>query len=142
MQEDALKLFLIYQVTVVVLHLLLILWVISTGNQFLDRIVNGFEFTCYTNPNIPRFLKTLNETTTDNIDMRVCSNQGVPEEGISLDIYVICYNICSVILFTITNMTIFYLQQTKTIIIITINLKLPKYTLILWKYVYSLEAQS
>ena len=33
---------------------------------------NGPESTCCTNPNMPWFLKTLNESITDNIELRVC----------------------------------------------------------------------
>ena len=47
---------------------------------------NGLESTCCTNPNMPWFLKTLNETTTDNIELRVCSYQGLPYEDVPLDI--------------------------------------------------------
>ena len=47
---------------------------------------NGPESTCCTNPNMPWFLKTLNETTTNNIELRVCSNSGLPDEGTPLDI--------------------------------------------------------
>ena len=48
---------------------------------------NGPESTCCTNPNMPWFLKTLNETTTDDIELRVCSNVVLPdEEDTPLDI--------------------------------------------------------
>ena len=48
---------------------------------------NGPESTCCTNPNMPWFLKTLDETTTDNIELRVCSNGGLPfDEDTPLDI--------------------------------------------------------
>ena len=47
---------------------------------------NGPESTCCTNPNIPWFLKTLDETTTDNIELRVCNNDGLPDEDTPLDI--------------------------------------------------------
>ena len=47
---------------------------------------DGPESTCCTNPNMPWFLKTLNETTTDDIELRVCSDQGLPDEDIPLDI--------------------------------------------------------
>ena len=47
---------------------------------------NGPESTCCTNPNMPWFLKTLNETTTDDIELRVCSNTGLPDEDTPLDI--------------------------------------------------------
>ena len=47
---------------------------------------NGPESTCCTNPNMPWFLKTLDETTTDDIELRVCSNAGLPNEDTPLDI--------------------------------------------------------
>ena len=47
---------------------------------------NGSESTCCTNPNMPLFLKTLNETTTDDIELRVCNDQGLPDEDTPLDI--------------------------------------------------------
>ena len=47
---------------------------------------NGPESTCCTNPNMPWFLKTLDETTTDNIELRVCTDQSLPDEDTPLDI--------------------------------------------------------
>ena len=47
---------------------------------------NGPESTCCTNPNMPWFLKTLNETTTDNIELRVCGDEGLSNEDTPLDI--------------------------------------------------------
>ena len=47
---------------------------------------NGPESTCCTNPNMPWFLKTLSETTTDNIELRVCSGNGIPNEDIPVDL--------------------------------------------------------
>ena len=47
---------------------------------------NGPESTCCTNPNIPWFLKILNEITTHDIELRVCSSQGLPDEDTPLDI--------------------------------------------------------
>ena len=47
---------------------------------------NGPESTCCTNPNMPWFLKTLDETTTDNIELRVCNDQSLPDEDTPLDI--------------------------------------------------------
>ena len=49
---------------------------------------NGPESTCCTNPNMPWFLKTLNETTTDNIELRVCSNAGLDTPLDIIEIYV------------------------------------------------------
>ena len=48
----------------------------------MDRIVMDLS----PNPNKPWFLKTLNETTTDDIELRVCSNVGLPDEDTPLDI--------------------------------------------------------
>ena len=47
---------------------------------------NGPESTCCTNLNMPWFLKTLNETTTDDIELRVCSNNRISDEDTPLDI--------------------------------------------------------
>ena len=40
----------------------------------------GLQSTCCTNPNMPWFLKPLNKTITDNIELRVCSNEGLLDE--------------------------------------------------------------
>ena len=37
---------------------------------------NGNEGPCCTNPKMPCFIKTLNETTTKDIELSVCRNQG------------------------------------------------------------------
>ena len=47
---------------------------------------NGPESPCCTNPNMPWFLKTLNEATTDDIELRVCSNQRFINGDTPLDI--------------------------------------------------------
>ena len=47
---------------------------------------DGNESPCCTNPKMPWFIKTLNETTTEDIELRVCGNEGYPDEDISLDI--------------------------------------------------------
>ena len=47
---------------------------------------NGPESTCCTNTNMPWFLKTLNEITTDDIELRVCSSGGILSEDTPLDI--------------------------------------------------------
>ena len=44
------------------------------------------EAACCTNPNMPWFLKTLNETTTDDIELRVCGNNIISDEDTPLDI--------------------------------------------------------
>ena len=40
----------------------------------------GTEAPCCTHPNMPWFIKTLDETTTEDIKLRVCNNQGVDDE--------------------------------------------------------------
>ena len=47
---------------------------------------NGLENTCCANPKLPWFFKALNDTTTDDIELRVCSSYGLPDEGSPLDI--------------------------------------------------------
>ena len=52
----------------------------------MDRIVMDLSLLVVPDPNMPWFLKTLDETTTDNIELRVCSDQGLSDEDIPLDI--------------------------------------------------------
>ena len=47
---------------------------------------NGNEGPCCTNPKMPWFIKSLNETTTEDIELRVCGNQGGIDEDTPLDI--------------------------------------------------------
>ena len=47
---------------------------------------NGNEGPCCTNPKMPWFIKSLNETTTEDIELRVCGNQGRNDEDTPLDI--------------------------------------------------------
>ena len=47
---------------------------------------NGNERPCCTNPKMPWFIKTLNETTTEDIELRVCASQGYSDEDTPLDI--------------------------------------------------------
>ena len=37
---------------------------------------NYLESPCYTNPSLPWFVKTLSETTSSNIELRICENDG------------------------------------------------------------------
>ena len=46
----------------------------------------GLDGPCCTNPKMPWFIKTLNETTTEDIKLRVMANQGTSNEDIPLDI--------------------------------------------------------
>ena len=41
---------------------------------------DGVEAPCCTHPNMPWFLKTLNETTTEDIQLRLCINHGIANE--------------------------------------------------------------
>ena len=47
---------------------------------------DGNEGPCCTNPKMPWFIKTLNVITNEDIELRVCSNQGYPDEDTPLDI--------------------------------------------------------
>ena len=41
---------------------------------------DGVEAPCCTHPNMPWFNKTLSETTTEDIQLRLCNNQGIADE--------------------------------------------------------------
>ena len=47
---------------------------------------DGNEGPCCTNPKMPWFIKTLNEITTEDIELRLCGNQDYPDEDTPLDI--------------------------------------------------------
>ena len=47
---------------------------------------NGLEGTCCTNPKMPWFYKALNDATSDDLELRVCSDFGLHDEGTPLDI--------------------------------------------------------
>ena len=46
----------------------------------------GLEGPCCTNPKMPWFIKTLNETITEDIELRVMVNEGTSNEDIPLDV--------------------------------------------------------
>ena len=58
------------------------------ANDFLwdGENCNGLEAPCCTNHKMPWFYSALNSTTSDNIELRVCSDFGLPNEGTPLDI--------------------------------------------------------
>ena len=64
----------------------------QSGILYVDDILwdgqqcNGIESTCCTTPNMPWFLKTLNEETNGDIELRDCSNVRLTSEETSLDI--------------------------------------------------------
>ena len=47
---------------------------------------DGNEGPCCTNSKMPWFIKTLNENINENIELRICRNQGYPNEDTPLDI--------------------------------------------------------
>ena len=47
---------------------------------------NGIESTCCTTPNMPWFLKTLNEETNDDIELRDCGSEPTTSEETPLDV--------------------------------------------------------
>ena len=58
----------------------------------------GVEAPCFTLPNMPWFNKTLSETTTVGIDLRVCGDQDFADEDVPLqviELYVRQYNYAS-----------------------------------------------
>ena len=48
----------------------------------------GEEAPCCTHPNMPWFNKTLSETTTEDIELRVCGNSGFRDEDVPLQVIV------------------------------------------------------
>ena len=46
----------------------------------------GAEAPCCTHPNMPWFNKTLSETTTEDIEVRVCQDQGTSDEDTLLQV--------------------------------------------------------
>ena len=67
-----------------------------SGSQFGNLLVEDIlwdgqlcseiESPCCTTPNMPWFLKTLNEETNDDIELRVCANSFPTSEETPLDI--------------------------------------------------------
>ena len=47
---------------------------------------NGYESSCCTSPNMPWFIKTLNETVSDNIQLRVCGGDDHKQFSTPLDL--------------------------------------------------------
>ena len=46
----------------------------------------GVEAPCCNHPNMPWFNKALSETTTEDIELRVCANAGIQNEDIRLEL--------------------------------------------------------
>ena len=47
---------------------------------------NYLEFPCCTSPNMPWFVKSLNQSTIDDIELRMCTSEGYPDESTPVDI--------------------------------------------------------
>ena len=47
---------------------------------------NGNEGPCCTNPKMPWFVKTRSESTTDDIELRICGNEASTNEDTPLDV--------------------------------------------------------
>ena len=47
----------------------------------------GIEGACCNVPNIPWFYKAFNSPTTDDIELRVCTDQGTGDENVTVDLY-------------------------------------------------------
>ena len=46
------------------------------------------ESPCCTSPNMPWFVKSLNHSTTDDIELRICSSEGYPDEATPVDLII------------------------------------------------------
>ena len=47
---------------------------------------NVTTYSCCTSPNIPWFFKSLNQSTTDDIELRLCTSEGYRDEATPVDI--------------------------------------------------------
>ena len=58
------------------------------GNDTLwdGQQCNHLESPCCTSPMMPWFVKPLNQSTTDDIELRMCNNEPYPDEGTAIDI--------------------------------------------------------
>ena len=57
------------------------------GDPLWDGEQCGYlESPCCNNPNLPWFVKELNTNTTENIELRICSSEGYPDEVTALDL--------------------------------------------------------
>ena len=52
----------------------------------MDSNVLVMEAPCCTHPNMPWFIKTLSETTTEDIELRVCGNTVTYDEDVPLEV--------------------------------------------------------
>ena len=46
---------------------------------------NNNEATCCTNPNLPYFVRDLSVSSTDGVELRVCTSEGLPDEAVGVD---------------------------------------------------------
>ena len=44
------------------------------------------EYPCCTSPNMPWFIKSLDQSTTDDLELRLCSSEGYPNEATPIDL--------------------------------------------------------
>ena len=58
----------------------------SSDSLWDGKQCNGSEGPCCTNPKMPWFVKILNETTSEDIELRMCASQGYSDEDVPLDI--------------------------------------------------------
>lgn len=47
---------------------------------------NAKESPCCKNPNLPYFVRSLDQASTDKIELRVCSSEGLPDESTAIDL--------------------------------------------------------
>ena len=48
---------------------------------------NFKEHPCCNNPKMPWFVRTLNQSTTDDIELRLCTSEGYPDEAVPVDFF-------------------------------------------------------
>ena len=60
-----------------------------SGDPLWDgKQCNYLESPCCTSPNMPWFVKSLNQSTTDDIELRICSSEGYPDEATPVDMII------------------------------------------------------
>ena len=57
-----------------------------TNDPLWDGQQCGGEAPCCTHPNMPWFIKTLNETTSEDIELRVCADGTISNEDILTEV--------------------------------------------------------
>ena len=73
-------------VTMIILAVITLLFIPMIHALWDGQQCAGEEAPCCTHPNMPWFNKALSETTTEDIELRVCGNFGVANENTLLEV--------------------------------------------------------